>query len=797
MVNVNDDEVFKMNRVQLGSSRRILLDVAGDLTMEYLPRTSLTWTEIIIFPHFSSTLFLSFLKAFPNLSVPAAEASSQAAILPPGTERKMLPYKSRSGIFEASDYKNLQGSNRITKPTRTGSTKLDSGLTSPKTKQSSPFAKQTSPIPKPRILSDRSPKTVDAKSAIKRNSNTSKPPQANSTNLELHENLNALEKELKKAKEQLALAEQEKSKAFEELNDVKKFAYETNEKLQVATDAQKRAEASLEKELCDKLENARKEGAQEMEEKLREEIISLKSQHSLGMSKLHSISQELEGIKLELNGALSAKEIALKQADEEREIAETYRERVELLSKEANWSKALHNRKLDSMNKEASEMIKKLEGEVSTLKLELEQSKAEKDKLAKMEQLVDELQVEVINARKVESDASELVDDWQKRIEKLKVDLDEAHQSEKSASDSLAAMMVHLEESKSLLEDAESEISTLQGKIRSLEIEVEKQREDLEESDRQVDAARQDAVNIGKTVDLLKLEIQNLEEEKRQAVNRERSHITKAESLMEEHNKLMDELRISRDQEEKNQKAMEGLAVTLQSVSKDAREKDERLLRTQAELEESQAEIEQLNIALRNTEDRYEVMLDEARYEIVCLKNIIERVETEASNLKSEWDKKELVFVNTIRKLEEVASMKVEMTKMVELEKVEKKETKQANADSSCEAEEELKHGSFRLKEIFSNREDEFQEHHKEDYKAKEESTNINKNHEEDHEETIDSDLSSESEHEDYSIDEDLESDVDISMDDGITSPDKQPLNQRKKSALLHKFGSLLKKGNH
>lgn len=67
----------------------------------------------------------------------------------------------------------MQGSNRITKPTRTGSTKLDSGLTSPKAKQSSPIAKQTSPIPKPRILSDRSPKTVDAKSAIKRNNNTS------------------------------------------------------------------------------------------------------------------------------------------------------------------------------------------------------------------------------------------------------------------------------------------------------------------------------------------------------------------------------------------------------------------------------------------------------------------------------------------------------------------------------------------------------------------------------------------------------------------------------------------------
>lgn len=617
-------------------------------------------------------------------------------------------------------------------------------------------------------------------------------------NLELHENVNALEKELKKAKEELALAEQEKSRAFEELNDVKKFAYETNEKLQVATDAQKRAEESLEKELHDKkLENARKEAAQEREEKLWQAINSLKSQHSLDMSKLQSISQELEGIKLELKGALSAKEIALKQADEERETAETYRERVELLSEEVNRSKALHNRKFDSMNKEANETIKKLEAEASTLKLELEQSKAEKDKLAKMEQLVDELQVEVTNARKVESDASELVDKWQKRIEKLKVDLDEAHQSEKSASDSLAAMMVQLEESKSLLEDAESEISTLQGKIRSLEIEVEKQREDLEESDRQVDAARQDAVNIGKTVDLLKLEIQNLEEEKLQAINRERSRITKFESLVEEHNKLMDELRISRDQEEKNQKAMEGLAVTLQSVSKDAREKDERLLRTQAELEESQVEIEQLNIALRNTEDRYEVMLDEARYEIVCLKNIIERVETEASNSKSEWDKKELIFVNTIRKLEEVASMKVEMTKMVELEKAEKQETKQANADSSCEAAEESKYGSFRLKEIFSNREDELQEHHKEHYKSKEESANNHQNHGEDHEVTIDSDLSSESEREDYSIDEDLESDVDISMDDGTTSPDKQPLNQRKKSALLHKFGSLLKKGNH
>ncbi|WOK94949.1 hypothetical protein Cni_G03654 [Canna indica] len=743
---------------------------------------------------------------------------------------KMLPSKPKSGLFESLNNKSAQGSPKVSKISRTGTTKSDAGSTSP-------MAKKTSPTSKQRVSSDRLVKTVDSKTTNKNSVIPDRLPRATKA-LSLQEKFNAVEKDLGKAKEQLALVEQEKIKVIDELNESKRLADETNEKLREATDAWKRAEDILAKEKlqADKLANAGKQATGKREEELQKELESIQNQHALDVSTLNSMTQEIQRIKLELMEVSNEKQIALKEASDAKKAVEKYAEKVDRLTEEISHLKASGNTSLDNTNREAMQMVKKLEAEASMLKLELERAKATKKKLAKMEALVDQLEIEVTDARKGESDASSLVDEWRKKTEMLKVELEEACQSEKSASDSLSSVMIQLEESKCLLEDAEYELSTLRGKIKSLEIEVAKQKSDLEESDRQLDSAQQDAANIGKTVELLKLELQNLEEEKLHSNNSEKVVASEVKELMEENNKLIDELRISKDEEETTLKAMEGLASALQTMSTEGREKEERLLRTQAEIEESQAEIEQLNIALRNTEERYEVMLDEARYEIVCLKKIIERFETEASNTSCEWDAKELSFVHTIRTLEEeISSLKVEMGKMVNLQKLANDETKEAKTDageiqtklrqvesgehSANEAAIEPKRGRLRLKEALLDRDNDhwekvnsgkpfgkLQDCH-EDYKQKEESNNGPKYNEEETMEVVDNDLASERDHEEEFIDDDLESDIDgssnnqtdgttVSTDDSITSPSKLHQHQKKKVALLHKFGNFLKKGN-
>ncbi|CAL9074225.1 unnamed protein product [Musa textilis] len=732
----------------------------------------------------------------------------------------MLPSKPKSAIFEASNNKSAQGTVKVSRTSRTGSTKPDAGSTSP-------MAKQPSPMSKPRASVDRSPRSAESKTANKNSTTPDKLPRA-AKGLEMQEKLHAVEKDLKKARDQLASVELEKIKAVEELNEAK-------HQLQQATEAQRRAEESLEMEKlrASELEKSGKDASMKREEELQKEIEGLRSRQTLDASAMSSMAQELERIKAELVDATNARELALTQADDAKRTAE-------LLSEEVGRLKASQDSKLDDANKEATEMIQKMDAEVSAMQLELGRAKAAEEKLAQMEALVEKLQIEVADARKGKSDASELVDEWSKKTEMLKADLEEAYQSEKSASDSLAAMMVQLEESKSLFEDAEYEISTLRGKIKSLEIEVVKQKTDLEESDRQLDSAQQDAVNIGKTVELLKLELQTLEEEKLQAVNREKVAAAKVESLTEENDKLVNELKISKDEGEKASKAMEGFASALQALSKEAGDKEERLLRTEAEVEEAQAEIEQLNIALRNTEERYEVMLDEARYDIVCLKKIVERFEAEASKSSSEWTAKELNFVDTIKELEEeIGAMKVEMARMVELQRATEQATQEAKAHAAetmtklrqaetgamCAygAAEESKHESLRLREALLDKETERQSiaQENDDLRGQEaaalqkasvlltqatakkvEDQHLKRNEE--------ADVASDRDHEEESIDgddddEDMGSNTDgssINLTDGTngstddgtaSSPAKQ---QQRKKALLHKFGNLLKNKN-
>ncbi|KAI8032306.1 WEB family protein [Camellia lanceoleosa] len=155
--------------------------------------------------------------------------------------------------------------------------------------------------------------------------------------------------------------------------------------------------------------------------------------------------------------------------------------------------------------------------------------------------------------------------------------------------------------------------------------------------------AKEEAAEMEKRVDCLKSELETVKEEKTQSVNNEKLAAASVQTLLEEKNKLINELENSRDEEERSKKAMESLAAALHEVSSEAREAKEKLLSTQAENESYEAQIEDLRLVLKATNEKYETMLDEAKHEIVILNNSIGQCKHEFQNSEAEWKQKSFI----------------------------------------------------------------------------------------------------------------------------------------------------------
>ncbi|KAJ6817329.1 WEB family protein-like, chloroplastic [Iris pallida] len=636
----------------------------------------------------------------------------------------MLPSKPKSGLTDAPNNKTPPPpANKVGKLVRAGSTGS---------------ARSTSGSPSP-LKSSRVPtKSVDSKPAVDRRptkTNTTPDRQARATKgSDLPAHVGAFQEDLKKAKEQLVSAQQEKARALEELEDARRLAEEASEKLREALVAQKKAEESsdIARLRADELEQAGTEAARRREE-WQKEFESVKVQHASDVEALRSTTQELEALKQELELNAKAKASALARARDAVKSANANAEKVNFLSAEIRRLKSLLDLKLDSDNSETAGIIRKLDSEVDALKQELDTAKAVEDKLAVMEMLVERLSTEADEAKRAELASCRLVDDWKMKAEGLEGQLAEAKQSERSALDSLAvskkqledcnaslqaneseistlrrkvellelklgeadrsekssietlaSLMKQVEEANASLQDAESETAVYRGKVESLGIEVaevkraelratEEAREwknraesieaQLVESKRQEKSATESLASLSKQLEernsslegaesAASLRVKSLEievarckqelAEAKQLLDAEHIEATRkatasnAEGFSEEKSQLMRELETARGEEEKAKKAMEGLASALHEVSAEAREAQERLFAKRVEFEDAYAQIEQLRSALKNTEENYEVMLDEARYEIVCLKKSIERFETEASDSKAQ-----------------------------------------------------------------------------------------------------------------------------------------------------------------
>ncbi|XP_077244817.1 WEB family protein At5g16730, chloroplastic-like [Tasmannia lanceolata] len=662
----------------------------------------------------------------------------------------------------------------LSSKTKTGLSETIPNKTSPATPRVSKLAKGTaksesnspSPLQNPRLSIDRSPRSVDSKPAVDRRSpKISTPPDKRVVKgSELQAQLDLVQEDLKKTKEQLTSVQKEKAKVFEELREAKRLADEANEKLNEAMVAQKRAEESseIEKFRADELEQAGIEANQKREEEWQKEIEAIRSQHAVDVTALLSTTQELQRIKHELSMTSDAKNAALSHADDAMKIAEINAEKVEFLSAELGLVRALLDSKMETINKEADELVKKLNSEVDSLKQELERAKMAEDKLGEMEGLIEELRIGVSEAKRAELEAGNLVDEWKEKAELLEVKVEELTQSERGASESLGSAMKELEGKNLLLQDAESKIVSLRGHVESLEISLEKHKGILEESDRKLETMKQEVMGMAITVENLKSELESLKEEKMRALDNEKLAISNVQNLLEEKNKFISDLEASRDEAEEGKKVVQSLQSALSEASTDARDAKEKLSTSQVELGNAVSQIEDLKLVLSSTEKKYKAMLDEAKEQIDHLKNTLEGCELEAKNAKAElgekeldfeiaikkseeeiasvkremdrvakdskdeWDEKELSFVNAIRKSEEEnVTMKSEMDRLLSLikETEEEKQTakekgvkllnklKQVESEVTFEKEvaEKAKAESSHLKEILLDKENELQ----------------------------------------------------------------------------------------
>ncbi|XP_066345768.1 WEB family protein At5g16730, chloroplastic-like [Miscanthus floridulus] len=462
---------------------------------------------------------------------------------------------------------------------------------------------------------------------------------------ELQAQLAAVREDLVKAKEQLVENEKEKGRVLAELERAKKAADEANAKLQEAQGT-------------DKLPAGESEQA------------NMHGQQEADAAALRSTVEQLEKARYELADALDAKNEALSQVDEAVRASEVKALEVKLLTAEVKRLKELVDSKLDGRGKKTAERIQNLEAENSALKLKLEKAKAAEEKAIQLERMVNELKSDADDARKSGSKSEQLADEWQKKAELLEARLEEADQSNILKGESLNSAMEELDSTSSLLRDRESEVAVLQDKVRFLDDELAKLKSDIDVSGQRTNAAEKEAADLWTEVEGLRLKLRTAEEEKIEALNSDKYASSEIETLNEQKNQLADELEATKDELEKVKKAMEGLASALQEMSAESREAQEKYLLKQDEIERAQAQVEELSLSLKNTKENYELMLDEANYEKVCLTKSVERLESEAKGAHEEWQSKELSFVNSIKNSEEeIGAIRVQMNRTLEVVK--------------------------------------------------------------------------------------------------------------------------------
>lgn len=461
--------------------------------------------------------------------------------------------------------------------------------------------------------------------------------------------------EVERLKHELAMTSDAKNQALSHADDATKIAEIHAEKVDLLS-----TELSRVKALLDSNQEMKNSESTELIKELHVEVDYLKrelekaktahTEKAEAESVIEQLKQELEKTKV-AQVSLAKAEDLIKELQLELERAKISEEKmaemeslVESLKKEADRAKAMEPK------------IAEAEHVIEQLKQELEKAKVAEAKLSEAERLIEELRNETDILKEAESYASNMVEEWRLKAGHLESRVREANQLEKSASESLATFMDQLEEKSGLLEDADAEVALLREKVEGLEMSVARQRKDLEESKEHLATAKQEALEKTKMAESLISDLETVKEEKVQALNNEKLAASSVQTLLEEKSKLITELDASRDEEDKCKKAMESLTSALHEVSTELREAKEKLMSTQTELGDAEAQIENLKLVLEATNEKNEAFTNEAKQEINLLSDTIQQAKIEIEHSKSVWDQKELNFTSSLKKSDEESS---------------------------------------------------------------------------------------------------------------------------------------------
>ncbi|KAE8799695.1 WEB family protein [Hordeum vulgare] len=419
---------------------------------------------------------------------------------------------------------------------------------------------------RPRLSFDRaSPRSVDAKPVAERRVpkiGTPPPDQKQlQREIELQSRLESAHEDLKKAKDQLSFIVGEKDRLVGELNEAKRVVDKIHEKLQDALMAKRWAEEAteIEKFRADELQQAGIDESQKRDEEWQREVESVRSQDAADLETLVTTTEELERFRRELSMANEAKKAALGHADDAMKIAEVNADKVEILS-----------------------------GEVIRLKGLLDSSAAaEESKNRETEAFVKNLESELADAKKAESEVHQQFEEWKNKVGSLEMELEEATLSEKAKSDTLISVEEELDKTLYILQDRESEMEVLKGKTTALEIEVARLSTEINESSDHLDASQQELFGLQTTIDVLKNKLEAAKEVASEALNNEKTVNANIVILTEEKIKLINELNDTRDAEEKERRAVEDLTAALSEASGKAEEAHERFLKKEDDYESS------------------------------------------------------------------------------------------------------------------------------------------------------------------------------------------------------------------
>ncbi|KAL1211446.1 WEB family protein [Cardamine amara subsp. amara] len=585
--------------------------------------------------------------------------------------------KIKTGLSETTLRKSSPASLRVPKLTRIVT----------KSEPNSP-----SPTQHSRLSFDGSSSNSKSSSTEKRSPKVPTPPQKTQTRAvkgsESQPRLIQIKEDLRKANELIASLENEKTKALDELKKARKETEETSGKLDEALKAQIKAQENFEIERFEAVE-AGIEAVQRKEEELKKELENVKNRHASDSAALLLVTLDLEKVNQELAKANVAKSKVLSQADDASKMAAIHAEKVEILSSELIRLKALLDSTREKETISKNEIASKLGAEIVVLKRDLEKVRSLEANVKELEMIIEQIDADLEAAKMAESYAHGSADEWQNKAKELEKRLEEAIKLERSASESLVSVTKQLEGSNSRLHDMECETADLKEKIEILEMSLARQKIDHEKSEQRLSIAEEELSKIEKEAAKLKNELETVNDEKNQTLKKEQD--ASVQMLLEEKNKILSELESSKEQEEKNKKAMESLASALHEVSSEARELKEKLS-SQGD-QDYETQVKDLKLVIKSTNEKYEKMLDEARHEIDVLVSDVEQTKKQLESSMVDWEMRETGLVNHVKKFdEEVSTMEKEMNRLGNLLKRKKEE-----ADAAWEKESQMRDS---LKEV-------------------------------------------------------------------------------------------------